>query len=78
MSIHTTNILIKDGMFAAFALDAEFDNAVIGRYDGRRSPECFHRRFKSTKAATEELYENVAISVDRGWEVVYVGERNYG
>lgn len=73
----TIVILSKAGQFASIGLIAAANGAVC-RYDPRCNPPNFYQFTQTPEAAQEIFRENVKLSIDRGWDVIYSGPRLQG
>lgn len=80
---HTVAIFEKDGMFAAIGLySANVGDGLhaVCSYDPRCTPtkSIYRNAFENRQLATNSFNENVAVTRDRGWTVVFNGKPNVG
>lgn len=76
-----TAILEKDGVFAAIGIYCSplIDINAVANFDPRAHNNHVHRRSFETRSAAIAAYdENIAISRERGWTIIYNGARNSG
>lgn len=71
------SILTKDGMIGVLALDHQDVVDVIGSYD-QRSGQITRHTFPDPRDADHQYEYSINVSIERGWNLIYYGERNYG
>lgn len=74
-------IFKKGGIYSAIGIySCEGHLHAVCNYDPRPEPQYqFYRVSLETRAlAFERFHENIAVTRDRGWSVVYNGQVNYG
>lgn len=74
-------ILYKDGIYAAIGIySCEGHLHAVANFDPRPEPQFqFYRVSLETRAAAfERFHENIAITRDRGWQVIHNATPNYG
>lgn len=48
----------------------------VGKYDARFQPAVY--QYSSKKEQIKAIRQAIQSTKDRGWELVYIGDRNYG
>lgn len=71
-------ILVKENLFGIVGIWANGTHNEVASYDPRCNPSVFQKHFNTRQDADFAFNDHVAISRDRGWNVVYNGQRNSG
>jgi len=71
-------IVHKDRIFACLSLAITADRNIVGNCDPRSANPHFYTAFETPALAEAAFTENVAITRERGWTVVYNGPPLHG
>lgn len=71
------NIFEKEGSFGILTLDIGETHDVLGHFNGK-DRVIAKKIYEDPSKSDEDYREALKITKERGWRVIYSGERNWG